>query len=158
MQRDAVQRFPNISTIDLSLIENAVGKILDRVSVAVRFMALFSIVTGALVLVSAIAASRRQRVREGVLLKTLGATRAQIASMLFTEYALLGAIGSAAGIVLAVGGAWAAIHFIFDAPFALAPLPLAVVAAATMVLTVVIGLVAARDVFAETPMAALREV
>lgn len=158
MQRDAVQRFPNISTIDLSLIENAVGKILDRVSVAVRFMALFSIVTGALVLVSAIAASRRQRVREGVLLKTLGATRAQIASMLFTEYALLGAIGSAAGIVLAVGGAWAAMHFIFDAPFALAPLPLAVVAAATMVLTVVIGLVAARDVFAETPMAALREV
>jgi len=115
-------------------------------------------VTGALVLVSAIAASRRQRVHEGVLLKTLGATRGQIASMLFTEYALLGAIGSAAGIVLAVGGAWAAMHFIFKAPFALAPLPLAVVAAATMVLTVVIGLVAARDVFAETPMAALREV
>jgi putative ABC transport system permease protein len=158
LQRDAVERFPNISTIDLSLIENAVGKILDRVSLAVRFMALFSVVTGALVLVSAIAASRRQRVREGVLLKTLGATRAQIARMLFTEYALLGAIGSAAGIVLAVGGAWAAMHFIFDVPFALTPLPLVVVAAATMVLTVVIGLVAARDVFAETPMAALREV
>ncbi|HEY7860801.1 MAG TPA: FtsX-like permease family protein [Gemmatimonadaceae bacterium] len=158
LQRDAVQRFPNISTIDLSLIENAVGKILDRVSVAVRFMALFSVVTGALVLVSAIAASRRQRVREGVLLKTLGATRGQIASMLLTEYALLGAIGSAAGIVLAVGGAWAAMHFIFQAQFALAPLPLAVVAVATMVLTVVIGLVAARDVFAETPMTALREV
>jgi len=158
LQRDAVERFPNVSTIDLSLIENAVGKILDRVSLAVRFMALFSVVTGALVLVSAIAASRRQRVREGVLLKTLGATRAQIARMLFTEYALLGAIGSAAGIVLAVGGAWAAMHFIFDVPFALTPLPLVVVAAATMVLTVVIGLVAARDVFAETPMAALREV
>jgi len=158
LQRDAVERFPNISTIDLSLIENAVGKILDRVSLAVRFMALFSIVTGAVVLVSAIAASRRQRVREAVLLKTLGATRAQIARMLFTEYALLGAIGSAAGILLAVGGAWAAMHFIFDVPFAPTPIPLVVVAAVTMVLTVVIGLAAARDVFAETPMAALREV
>jgi putative ABC transport system permease protein len=158
LQRDAVQRFPNVSTIDLSLIENAVGRILDRVSLAVRFMALFSVVTGILVLVSAIAASRRQRVREGVLLKTLGATRAQIARMLFTEYAFLGAIGSAAGLLLAIGGAWAAMHFIFDAPFALAPLPLAAVAGATMVLTVVIGLFAARDIFAETPMTALREV
>jgi len=157
-QRDAVQRFPNISTIDLSLIENAVGRILDRVSLAVRFMALFSVVTGVLVLVSAVAASRRQRVREGVLLKTLGATRAQIARMLFTEYALLGAIGSAAGIVMATGGAWAAMHFIFSAPFRVTALPLAIVAAATMFLTVTIGLFAARDVFAETPMAALREV
>lgn len=158
MQRDAVQRFPNVSTIDLSLIENAVGKILDRVSLAVRFMALFSVVTGVLVLVSAIAASRRQRVRESVLLKTLGATRAQIVRMLFTEYALLGAIGSVAGILLAVGGGWAATHFIFKTPFAVEPLSLAYVAAATMLLTVVIGLFAARGVFAETPMAALREV
>jgi putative ABC transport system permease protein len=158
MQRDAVQRFPNVSTIDLSLIENAVGKILDRVSLAVRFMALFSVVTGVLVLVSAIAASRRQRVRESVLLKTLGATRAQIVRMLFTEYALLGAIGSVAGILLAVGGGWAATHFIFKTPFTVAPLSLAYVAAATMLLTIVIGLFAARDVFAETPMAALREV
>jgi putative ABC transport system permease protein len=158
LQRDVVQRLPNISTIDLSLIQNAVGKILDRVSLAVRFMALFSVVTGVLVLVSAIAASRRQRVRESVLLKTLGATRAQIVRMLFTEYALLGAIGSLAGILLAVGGGWAAMHFIFKTPFAIAPFALALVAAATMLLTIVTGLFAARDVFAETPMAALREV
>jgi putative ABC transport system permease protein len=157
-QRDAVLRFPNVSTIDLTLIENAVGRILDRVSLAVRFMALFSVATGVLVLVSAIAASRRQRVRESVLLKTLGATRPQIVRMLFTEYALLGAIGSLAGIVLAVGGGWAAVHFIFKTPFAVAPLSLAAVAAATMVLTVVTGLFAARDVFSETPMTALREV
>ncbi|HEY8795077.1 MAG TPA: FtsX-like permease family protein [Gemmatimonadaceae bacterium] len=158
LQRDAVQRFPNVSTIDLSLIQSAVGKILDRVSLAVRFMALFSVVTGVLVLVSAIAASRRQRVRESVLLKTLGATRAQIVRMLFTEYALLGAIGSAAGILLAVGGGWAAVHYIFKAPYSVAPLALAFVAAATMLLTIVTGLFAARDVFSATPMAALREV
>ena len=158
LQRDAVVRFPNVSTIDLTLIQNAVGRILDRVSLAVRFMALFSVVTGVLVLVSAIAASRRQRVRESVLLKTLGATRAQIVRMLFTEYALLGAIGSLAGIVLAVGGGWAAVHFIFKTPFGVAPLALVVVAAVTMLLTIVTGLVAARDVFSETPMTALREV
>ena len=158
VQRDAVLRFPNVSTIDLTLIENAVGRILDRVSLAVRFMALFSVVTGVLVLISAIAASRRQRVRESVLLKTLGATRPQIVRMLFTEYALLGAIGSVAGIVLAVGGGWAAVHFIFKTPFAVTPLSLAAVASATILLTVATGLFAARDVFSETPMTALREV
>jgi putative ABC transport system permease protein len=158
VQRDVVVRFANVSTIDLTLIENAVGRILDRVSLAVRFMALFSVATGVLVLVSAIAASRRQRVRESVLLKTLGATRPQIVRMLFTEYALLGAIGSLAGIVLAVGGGWAAVHFIFKTPFVVTPLSLVAVAAATMVLTVITGLLAARDVFSETPMAALREV
>jgi putative ABC transport system permease protein len=97
-------------------------------------------------------------VRESVLLKTLGATRAQIVRMLFTEYALLGAIGSAAGILLAVGGGWAAVHYIFKAPYSVAPLALAYVAAATMILTIVTGLFAARDVFSATPMAALREV
>jgi putative ABC transport system permease protein len=158
VQRDAVLRFPNVSTIDLTLIENAVRKILDRVSLAVRFMALFSVVTGVLVLISAIAASRRQRVRESVLLKTLGATRPQIVRMLFTEYALLGAIGSVAGIVLAVGGGWAAMRFIFKTPFAVIPLSLAAVASATILLTVATGLFAARDVFSETPMTALREV
>lgn len=158
LQRDAVQRFPNVSTIDLTLIQNAVGRILERVSLAVRFMALFSVVTGVLVLVSAIAASRRQRVRESVLLKTLGATRRQIVRMLFTEYALLGAIGSLAGIALAVAGGWAAVHFIFKTPFAVAPLGLAIVAFVTMALTIVTGLLAARDVFSATPMTALREV
>jgi putative ABC transport system permease protein len=158
LQRDVVQRFPNVSTIDLSLIQSAVSRILGRVSLAVRFMALFSVVTGILVLVSAVAASRRQRVRESVLLKTLGATRAQIVRMLFTEYALLGAIGSLAGILLAIGGGWAAMHFIFKTPFSVAPLALAIVAVATMLLTIVTGLLAARDVFAATPMAALREV
>ena len=93
-----------------------------------------------------------------MLLKTLGATRPQIVRMLFTEYALLGAIGSIAGILLAVVGGWAAVHFIFKTPFALTPLSLAAVAFATMLLTVITGLIAARDVFAETPMAALREV
>jgi putative ABC transport system permease protein len=158
LQRDAVERFPNVSTIDLSLIESAVTRILDRVSLAVRFMALFSIVTGMLVLVSAVAVARRQRVREGVLLKTLGATRAQMAQMLLTEYAFLGAIGAMAGIVLAIGGGWAATRFIFKTPFAASPLALAAVAIVTILLTVAIGLYTARDVFAETPMAALREV
>ncbi|MFN2397788.1 MAG: ABC transporter permease [Gemmatimonadaceae bacterium] len=157
VQRDAVERFPNASSIDLSLIQETVGKILDKVSVAIRFMALFSLITGALVLFSAVAASRRQRLREGVLLKTLGATRAQIGRIMLSEYAVLGVLGSLTGMLLSVGGAWALMRFVFESPFTPVVAPLLWIAAGMMSLTVAIGFLSGRDVFAETPMAALRE-
>jgi putative ABC transport system permease protein len=157
LQHAAVTRFPNVSSIDLSLIQQAVGGILDRVTVAVRFMALFSIVTGALVLFSSVSATRRQRLREGVLLKTLGATRAQIARIMLSEYALLGMLGSMTGVLLAIGGAWALMRFVFESSFAPAPVPLALLASGMALLTLLIGLLGSRDVFAETPMTALRE-
>lgn len=157
LQHAAVDRFPNVSSIDLSLIQQAVGGILDRVTVAVRFMALFSIVTGALVLFSSVAATRRQRLREGVLLKTLGATRAQIGRIMLSEYALLGLLGSATGMLLSIAGAWALMRFVFESTFALATLPLFALGTGMAVLTLLIGVLGSRDVFSETPMAALRE-
>ncbi|HJU90425.1 MAG TPA: FtsX-like permease family protein [Gemmatimonadaceae bacterium] len=157
LQRDVVDRFPNVSSIDLSLIQDVVNRVLTKVSVAVRFMALFSVVTGALVLVSAVAATRRQRMRESVLLKTLGATRAQIGRIMFAEYALLGALGSLTGMILSVGGAWGVMRFVFELPFTPVVVPLIILAGATMLLTVAIGLLTGRAVFAQTPMAALRE-
>lgn len=157
LQRDVVSRYPNVSSLDLSLIRESVGKIVDRVSSAVRFMALFSLAMGIPVLFSAVAATRRDRIREGVLLKTLGATRAQILRIMLAEYALLGLLGSLTGMVLAIGGGWAITHFVFDNPYAPALGPAAAIALAMLVLTVTIGLLAGRDVFRETPMSALRE-
>jgi putative ABC transport system permease protein len=157
LQRTAVQRFPNVSSIDLSLILETVMKIIDRVSLAVRFMAVFSLAMGVPVLFSAVAATRRARVREGVLLKTLGATRSQIGRILLAEYALLGVLGSLTGMILSFGGAWALSKWVFETPFAPAWGPAFGIAGAMLALTVGIGLMAGRDVFRETPMAALRE-
>jgi putative ABC transport system permease protein len=130
--------------------------VLSRVSVAVRFMAVFSLATGVIVLLGAIAASRRQRIREGVLLKTLGATRGQLRRIMIAEYAVLGALGSLTGMVLSIGGGWALTRFVFDMPFVLATGPLLVIAAGMMALTLVIGLTSGRQVFAATPIEALR--
>jgi putative ABC transport system permease protein len=157
MQRDVVDRFPNVSSIDLSLIQDVVNRVLTKVSVAVRFMALFSVATGALVLIAAVAATRRQRMRESVLLKTLGATRAQIRRIMLAEYALLGALGSLTGMVLSVAGGWAVMKWVFEMPFTPVVVPLLVLGALTMLLTMAIGLLTGRAVFARTPMAALRE-
>jgi putative ABC transport system permease protein len=156
LQREAVDAYPNVSSIDLSVVQQTVSDILGKISVAVRFMALFSIATGALVLLSAVAATRRQRLREAVLLKTLGATRSQIRSIMLAEYAVLGLLGSAVGLLLSLAGAWALVHFVFEIPFApLAP-PLIILAALMTLLTLSIGLWSSRDVFSATPMAALR--
>ncbi|MEO8193134.1 MAG: FtsX-like permease family protein [Gemmatimonadales bacterium] len=157
LQRDVVTRYPNVSSVDLSLIKETVARIVTKVSTAIRFMALFSLAMGIPVLFSAVAATRRDRVREGVLLKTLGATRGQILKILLAEYALLGLLGSLTGMVLAIGGGWALTHYVFNASFTPALQPAFLIAAAMLGLTITIGLLAGRDVFKETPMSALRE-
>jgi putative ABC transport system permease protein len=157
LQRGVVERYPNVSSIDLSLILRTVQGIVDKVTVAVRFMAVFSLAMGLPVLFTAVSATRRERVREGVLLKTLGATRAQIGRIMLAEYALLGALGSLTGMVLSFGGAWALVRFVFDGQFAPAWAPAAAIAGIMIAITLAIGVLTGRDVFAETPMAALRE-
>ena len=157
LQRDVVRRFPNVSSLDLSLIQNTVNNVLGKVTSAIRFMAIVCLAFGIPVLFSAVAATRRERLREGVLLKTLGATRRQVGRIMFVEYALLGALGSLAGVVLSMGGAWLLMKFVFEQPYVPAIAPVFLVAVAMTALAVIIGLSTGREVFRETPMAALRE-
>lgn len=157
IQRDLVRRFPNVSSIDLSLIMDTIEKIISRVSTAVRFMALFSVIMGVPVLFSAVSSTRRERIRESVLLKTLGATRAQIMRILLTEYALLGVLGSVTGLILALAGSWALTHFVFHVKYAPQFAPAIVITLVMMAIAIAIGVIAGRDVFRETAMTALRE-
>ena len=157
LQRDVVAKFPGVSSLDLTLIQKTVTNVLGKVTMAVRFLALISLALGIPVLFSAVAATRRERLREGVLLKTLGATRKQIGRIMLAEYLLLGTLGALTGVVLSTAAGWALMHWIFRFPFVPAFGPVSLVAGAMISLAVAIGLLTGRDVFAETPMAALRE-
>lgn len=157
LQRAVVARFPNVSSIDLSLVRQTIDQIVGRVSAAIRFLAILSLAMGVPVMLSAIAATRRERLRDAVLLKTLGATRRVVARILTAEYAALGLLGSLTGVVLATAAGWALVRYVFKLPFAAVLVwPLAIAATMTL-LTLAIGLLGARDVFARTPMDALRE-
>lgn len=158
LQRRVVERFPNVSSLDISLVRRTITDIINKVSLAVRFLALFCLGMGVPVLFSAVAATRRDRLRESVLLKTLGATQRQVLQILFTEYALLGTLGGLCGMGLATVGGWALVTFVFEAPFTFAFGPAAAIAGAMLGMAVGIGLLTAREVFRETPMAALRDV
>jgi putative ABC transport system permease protein len=157
LQRDVVSKYPSVSSLDLTLVQQTVTSVLGKVTMAVRFLALISLGLAVPVLFSAVAATRRDRLREGVLLKTLGATRRQIVRIMLAEYALLGTLGALTGVLLSTLAAWGLMRVIFKMSFVPAFASSAIVAAAMIGLAVSIGLLTGRDVFAETPMAALRE-
>ena len=156
-QRDVVAEHSNISAIDLTLVQAMLDEIVGRVSVVIRFLAGFSVATGFIVLLGAVATGRLQRIRESVLLKTLGATRRQIGAILLAEYATLGLLAAIVGGGLSLAAAWALSQYLFDVPFAAEPIPLAALAAGVAALSALIGLSGSREVFRTTPMEALRE-
>jgi putative ABC transport system permease protein len=158
VQRDLVQRYPNISALDLSLVQQTIDTILGSVTVAVRFMALFSIACGMIVLIGAISTSRYQRLRESVLLKTIGARTQQVTRILATEYLALGTLAAVTGLLLATVAGWALVTFFFRMTFRLQLLPLLELGLATIVVTIVVGLLSSRDIMRRAPLAVMREI
>ncbi len=156
IQRLLAERFPNVSSVDLGLVQRTLDRIIGSMVLAIRFMALFSLATGAVVLIGAVATSRFQRVRESVLLKTLGGTRNQILRVLLTEYISIGTLAALVAIGLSTIAAWSIMHFVFETGFTLPALELAGLTVALVGITVVVGLWNSTEIFRATPLAVLR--
>ncbi|NJL77551.1 MAG: FtsX-like permease family protein [Saprospiraceae bacterium] len=90
---------------------------LEKISFVIRFMALFSILTGIIVLISSVVLTKYQRVRESVLLRTLGASRRQILWINAIEYIMLGSLAALTGMLLSILGSYLLAHFAFDLSF-----------------------------------------
>ena len=155
-QQDTVSRFPNVSMIDLSLILGTLNDILGKVSLIVRFMALFSVFTGVIVLVGVVTNSRLQRMRESVLLKTLGGSRNQILKIMSIEYLFLGVIGAVTGVVLAYAATWILATFVFNITFIPAFLPVAAVIGGISLITITVGMLASTGIYRQSPLEVLR--
>ncbi len=156
LQSAIVQDYPNVSSIDLALVLGVFDAIFSRIAFVIRFMALFSILTGLIVLASAVVVSRFQRIQESVLLKTLGASRQTVLRIMAVEYAVLGFVSALTGILLAVIAGWSLSYFVFDATFVVRYLPLAALLGTVMLLTLVIGMVNSRGVYERGTMDVLR--
>jgi putative ABC transport system permease protein len=156
-QRQLAEQFPNVSTLDLSLLQEALERLVDRVALAIRFMAVFSLAVGTLVLVGALATSRFQRVREGALLRTLGATRSQVYRVVVAEYLALGLVAAVVAVGLATFAGWGVARFVFQSGYAVPPGSMLALAAGIVALTVGVGLANSRDVVRRAPLEVLRE-
>lgn len=155
LQRSVVERFSNVTSVDISSVQQSIEQLVGQVTLAIRFMAFFSLLTGAVVLVGAVATSRYQRIREGALLRTLGGTRRQIYRIVAAEYLALGALAALVGVGLSVVAAWALARWVFETPFGL-PGALAALAAGLVAGTAVVGVANSRDVVRRAPLEVLR--
>jgi putative ABC transport system permease protein len=156
LQRAIVEAFPNVSAIDLTLVLQTLDAIFSRIAVAVRFMASFTVVTGMLVLVGAVLTGRYQRIRESVLLRSLGASRAQVFQVLLAEYLFLGLLSACVGAALAVGGAWVLTRTVFHIPFTAAYQPTVAALVCVPLFTAIVGLLTSRGVLNQPPLEVLR--
>lgn len=156
LQRSMFMAFPNISAIDLTLIIQTVEGVLDRVGFVLRFMAAFILGTGFVVLAGVMASGRFQRLQESVLLRTIGASRAQIAQIQFVEYLVLGTISSFVGVALAWIGAWALGRWVFHLHVWPELWPLVPAWFAVSALTVTVGWSSGRRMLNQPPLELLR--
>jgi len=158
VQQAVVRDFPNVSAIDLGLVMQTIDGVYSKASFVVEFLALFTVITGGIVLAGAVLIGRSQRLRESVLLRTLGATKAQVNRIMAAEYLALGTLGAAVGIILAVGANWALAYFMFEVKWA-APSAAVLLGGWTTVsvLTVTTGLLSNRGICDHPPLAVLRE-
>lgn len=156
-QQSLVMQFPNVSLIDLRLILSTVNELFDKLGLIVRFLALFSIITGLVVLAGAVINSKFVRIKENVLLRTVGARTRQITGITLIEYAYLGLFSALTGMALSLGGGWLLTHFFFEITFAFDWLELLIISTGVIVLTITIGWFNSREVINTPPLQVLRK-
>ena len=157
VQRAVVDEFPNVTAIDLALVVETLDGIFSKVALAVQFMALFTVATGLVVLAGSVLSGRHQRIRETVLLRTLGATRRQVVLIQLVEYAVLGVQAALVGGLLAVAGSALLARFVFHIPASAPAGQIAAAVAAVASLAVATGFIAGRGVMDHPPLEILRQ-
>lgn len=156
LQSAVVAAFPNVTAINIGEVLSAFARVLDRLSLAIRAVALFCLFAGVLVMAAALAATRYRRLYEAVILKALGATRGLIARSFAAEYALMGCVAGVIGILLASAFSWAILRYILELPWSLEPSLLALGFACTVLLTLLVGFLSTYRILGQPPLTVLR--
>jgi putative ABC transport system permease protein len=137
--RAVTDALPNVSGIGVADVLRAVSDILGQIGAALTATGSLTLAAGALVLAGAVAAGQRARIRDAVVLKTLGATRSQIRAAWMVEF---GIIGAASGLIAAAVGtasSWGVVYFVMRADWAFLPGTLAATVLSCVVLMLFFG-------------------
>lgn len=156
IQQQIVQAYPNVSAIDVGQVISTIREFLDKITFVIQFIGLFSIITGLIVLAGSAATSRFQRIREAVLLRTLGAKQNQVIKIQVIEYVILGVMAALIGLTLSVGTSWLLGYFFFDIEFIPNFAILGTEVIILVLLVVIIGLLNTRGVHTKPPLEILR--
>jgi putative ABC transport system permease protein len=157
MQRAVYEKMPTITVINMADVLEIVQQVVDQIALVVRFVSAFTIIAGAIILASSVAGTRFGRVREVVILKTLGATRRRVAGIFSMEFLVLGAAAGLLGSVLATGFAALVVKRLLNSEFHFDPAADLFSIALTALVAVATGWLASYRILGQKPLEVLRD-
>ena len=157
IQKNIYERFPTITVVNMAEVLDTIQSIVDQISLVVRFISFFSILAGAVILASSVAGTRFRRIREVVILKTLGATRRRIAQIFSIEFLVIGTVSGLMGGMLAGGFAWLVLNRLLKADASPDLTPMLMSIAATALLAIATGWAASFRTLGQKPLEILRD-
>jgi putative ABC transport system permease protein len=156
VQRALFNSYPTITVINIADVIETIQAVVQQITVVVRFLAAFSILSGAVILASSIASTHFRRVREVVVLKTLGAKRNHIVAVFSVEFIVLGLLAGLVGVIFANLLSRVLLHRL-DVAFHIEWLATLIALAGTAVLATVTGWVTSFRILGQKPLQVLRE-
>ncbi len=137
--RAVTDALPNVSGVRVEEVLRTVSGLLERMAAALAATGSLTLVSGGLVLAGAVAAGQRQRIREAVILKTLGATRGQIRAAWLVEFGILGLVAGVLAAAVGTAASWGVVHYLMRTDWAFLPGTLAATVAGCVAMMLVVG-------------------
>jgi len=154
--RTVTDALPNVTGILVRDVLSAIAALLNQVAAALTITGALTLLAGTFVLVGAVAAGQRRRMREAVILKTLGATRTQIRSAWLTEFGLIGLVAGAIAAVVGSAASYGVMHYILHTDWIFLPRTMIYTLAGALALMLLFGYVGTAAALRARPAPLLR--
>jgi putative ABC transport system permease protein len=153
---ELVRQFPEVTIIDVDALLTQVREVMDKASIAVQYVFLFTLVAGIVVLLAAVQATRDERRYESAMLRTLGATRRTVFQGVAAEFTVLGMLSGLLAAAGATLGGYLLARQVFDLKYSPDPDVWVVGILGGALLVGTAGVLAARSVVTHPPISTLR--
>jgi len=156
LQRAAHQLYPTVTVINAAEVLEIVQGVIDQVAIVVRFVSLFAILAGIIILAASVAGSRFRRIREAAILKTVGATRRRVIAVFSIEFLILGLVAGLVGTLMATGFSGILLNQLLEAPLRFDVAAALASVTLTAVIAVLAGWLASYRILGQKPLEVLR--
>ncbi|MGH9558638.1 MAG: ABC transporter permease, partial [Bryobacteraceae bacterium] len=155
-QRASFDKFPTVTAVNIADALQIVQQVVDQIALVIRFLSGFAILAGAVILAASVAGTRFRRVREVVILKTLGATRRRIVRIFSVEFLALGVVAGLIGAILATVFSDLLLKRLLNAHFEFNPKAFIIAIVLTALLANTAGWIASFRILRQKPLEVLR--
>ena len=156
LQREVVDRFPNVQIFDVADIIETVQRLINNFVIAISFVGSFVMLSGILILMGSIALTKSQRIYESAILKTLGVNRNTLSGILIAEYALLGVLAGTIGAGFATALSYVISRYLMNIEWTFQPMVIGLGIVVTAAIVTIVGVLGSFDVLFRKPLATLR--